>query len=54
LFGRIREVSPLAAMAIDGQDGGFDIADQKCKYDFEALTTDQFGIYKHWYPKIDD
>jgi len=47
LFGRIREVSPLAAMAIDGQDGGFDIADQKCKYDFEALTTDQFGIYKH-------
>lgn len=29
LFGRIREVSPLAAMAIDGQDGGFDVADQK-------------------------
>lgn len=30
-FGRIREVSPLAAMAIDGQTGGFDVADEKCK-----------------------
>lgn len=28
LFGRIREVSPLAAMAIDGKDGGFTDADQ--------------------------
>lgn len=31
LFGRIREVSPLAAMAIDGKDGGFTDADQMCK-----------------------
>ena len=30
-FGRIREVSPLAAMTIDGQTGGFDAADEKCK-----------------------
>jgi len=30
-FGRIREVSPLAAMTIDGQVGGFDAADEKCK-----------------------
>jgi len=28
-FGRIREVSPLAAMTIDGQVGGFDAADEK-------------------------
>jgi hypothetical protein len=32
LFGRIKEVSPLAAMAIDGKDGGFAVADQICKY----------------------
>ena len=32
LFGRIKEVSPLAAMAIDGKEGGFAIADQMCKY----------------------
>lgn len=32
LFGRIREVSPLAAMAIDGKDGGFAVADQMRKY----------------------
>ena len=43
LFGRIREVSPLAAMAIDGQDGGFDVADQKCKNDFELLTSFEFS-----------
>jgi len=28
LFGRIKEVSPLAAMAIDGKEGGFAVADQ--------------------------
>lgn len=28
LFGRIKEVSPLAAMALEGREGGFAIADQ--------------------------
>ena len=31
LFGRIQEVSPLASMAIDGERGGFDVADAQCK-----------------------
>ena len=31
LFSQIREVSPLACMAFDGQEGGFAVAEEKCK-----------------------
>ena len=32
LFRRIREVSPLACMVIEGEEGGFAVADEKCKF----------------------
>jgi hypothetical protein len=31
LFHQIREVSPLACMAFDCQEGGFAVSDEKCK-----------------------
>ena len=31
LFQIIREVSPLASLAIDCETGGFEVADKKCK-----------------------
>lgn len=31
LFQTIREVSPLASLAMNCETGGFDVADQKCK-----------------------
>ncbi len=31
LFGRIAEVSPLARLAIEGGEGGIDVAHKKCK-----------------------
>jgi len=35
LFNRIREVSPLSNMAIEGELGGFDVADEKYKSDLK-------------------
>ena len=32
LFGRIAEVSPLANLAMNNDQGGFDHADQNCKF----------------------
>ena len=39
LFNRIREVSPLCNMAIDGELGGFDVADEKCKCNTDLAST---------------
>lgn len=34
LFGRIKEVSPLAALAFDGKEGNFQVADELRKYTY--------------------
>jgi len=39
LFKRIGEVSPLSVMAFTGEEGGFDVADEKCKCSCSVLVV---------------
>lgn len=44
LFGRIQDVSPLARMSIEGEEGGLDVADQKCKFFVPSYTYEVVRI----------